>query len=220
MALLSGPYDDASRRSQVSSSAAVRVEPLAARGRQSTRDALLDAVDELLVERGWSGCSLQALARRAGLTTGAVYSTFGSRGALIAAAMVRRTDGVSGLPVDEPDLGRAVSAYARTFHALGSGPAGANLLTVQLDLLRLSTTDPSLGDAMKEAYAGLLARLVADIEARAGRRRLPASAEVLAQRMVAVLQGLTLQAFALGQDFGEQSFVDAALTAIGLPAGR
>ncbi len=201
-------------------SAAVTVDPVAARGRQSTREALLDAVDELLMERGWAGCSLQALARRAGLTTGAVYSTFGSRGALIAAAMMRRTDGVSGLPADEPDLARAVSAYARTFHALGTGAAGANLLTAQLDLLRLSTTDPALAAAMKEAYAGLLAGLVVGIETRAGRRRLPAPADVLAQRMVAVLQGLTLQTFALGQDFGEQVFVDAALSAIGLPPRR
>jgi AcrR family transcriptional regulator len=203
-----------------SSAAPARVESLLVRGRESTREALLDAVDELLTERGWAGCSLQALARQAGLTTGAVYSTFGSRGALIAAAMVRRTAGVSGLPADEPDLGRAVSAYARTFHSLGSGAAGANLLTAQLDLLRLSTTDPSLAAAMKESFERLVDGLVVDIESRAGRRRLPAPAEVLAQRMVAVLQGLTIQSFALGQDFGAQVYVDAALTAIGLPTGR
>src|SRR3982751_1595737 len=92
------------------SSAAARL-----RGRTSTRERLLQAVDELHAERGWTACSLQAVARRAGLTTGAVYSTFGSRGALLAAWMVRRVED-QGLPEDEPDLRRAVEAFARGYY--------------------------------------------------------------------------------------------------------
>ena len=200
------------------SSSADRLSPAPqARGRASTREALLDAVDDLLVERGWAACSLQAVSRRAGLTTGAVYSTFGSRGALIAAAMTRRTADVGRLPANEPDLTRAVAAYARTFWRMGRGADGANLLTAQLDLLRLGTTDPSLKEAMADAYTRLLDGLIGDIETRATGQALPAPAAVLAQRMIAVLQGLTLQRFALGAEIAERVFVDAALAAIGLP---
>lgn len=197
-------------------------EPLESpRGRTTTREALLDAVDELLVERGWAGCSLQAVARRAGLTTGAVYSTFGSRGALIAAYMVRRTADVSGLAPDEPDLARAVAAYARTFSAMGRGVAGSHLLTAQLDLMRMAATDPALAEPMRAAYTRQLAGLVSDIEVRARSQELPAAPAEVAQRMVAVLQGLTLQRFALADDFDEQVFVDAALAAIGMsPEGH
>src|SRR3982751_3576884 len=95
------------------SSAAARL-----RGRTSTRERLLDAVDELQAERGWTGCSLPAGARGAGLPTGPVYSTFGSRGALLAAWMVRRVENY-GMPADEPDLHRAVAAFARGYYESG-----------------------------------------------------------------------------------------------------
>src|SRR3954454_8137869 len=82
------------------------------RGRADTRERLLAAVGELRADRGWPACSLQAVPRRAGLTTGAVYSTFGSRGALLAAWMVRRVERFD-LPADEPELAGAVTAFAR-----------------------------------------------------------------------------------------------------------
>lgn len=188
----------------------------AERGRPGTREALLDAVDALMAERGWAACSLQEIARRAGLTTGAVYSAFGSRGALLAAAMLRRVSAVAQLPADEPDLARAVAAYARTYYAMGSGTAGARLVTAQLDLLRLSATDSALESALRQAYTEVLEGMAAELQERGG-AKLPAPPLELAHRMVAVLQGLTLQQIALSKSLGERAFVDAALTAVGLP---
>ena len=193
------------------------VEP-APRGRPGTREALLNAVDELTAERGWHGCSLQAVARRAGLTTGAVYSTFGSRGALLAAAMLRRITDLAVLREDEPDLARAVAAYARDYYAMGRAEGAAALMIAQADLLRLSTTDPAVHDALRDSYAGLFARLTADIAARAGRRRLVAPPAELTHRLVGVLQGLTLQQTVLDVDLGEDAFVSAALNVTGLAA--
>jgi AcrR family transcriptional regulator len=50
-----------------------------------TRQRLLVAAMSEVSERGMAGASLDAIAARAGLTKGAVYSTFGSRGDLLLA---------------------------------------------------------------------------------------------------------------------------------------
>src|SRR5438045_2832942 len=56
---------------------------LSGRGREETRRRLLDAAAEHLARVGYESASLAAIARSAGLTTGAVYSTFGSKRELL-----------------------------------------------------------------------------------------------------------------------------------------
>ncbi|MDP9182585.1 MAG: TetR/AcrR family transcriptional regulator [Actinomycetota bacterium] len=184
----------------------------AERGRPGTRDALLDAVDAIVAERGYAACSLQAVARRAGLTTGAVYSTFGSRGALLAAANERRSAD-AGLPADEPDLRKAVSALARNYYDVGQNPERFNLVLAQLDLVRLGFTDPGVAESLHETYTRMHAALADDLERRAG-GSLPGPGLEVSQRLVAVLQGLMLQSIAFGGDIPERVFVEAALAAV------
>ena len=184
----------------------------AERGRQGTRDALLDAVDELVAERGWSACSLQAVTRRAGLTTGAVYSAFGSRGALLAASVERRSAD-AGMPEDEPDLERAVTAVARSYWRAGQTQEGVNLVLAQLDLLRLGFTDASVAESLHDTYTRMHAQLADDIEHRA-QGALPAPALEVSQRLMGVLQGLMLQSIAFGGQIPERVFIEAALAAI------
>lgn len=183
------------------------------RGRAGTRERLLDAVGELRAERGWAACSLQAVARRAGLTTGAVYSTFGSRGALLAAWMVRRVEN-EGLPADEPDLVSAVAAFARSYHRQTQHAEGLELVTTQLDLVRLAATDPPLADALREGFEQLLGELVAGLDAR-GALVEGLTTQQLARRLVGVLQGLLIQTIGFSAPVTEQDFVDAALAVIG-----
>jgi AcrR family transcriptional regulator len=185
-----------------------------ARGKQSTREALLDAVEELLAERGWMACSLQAVTRRAGLTTGAVYSTFGSRGALLAAAMMRRTEANASLPVDEPDLTKAVMLYASNYWSATQNDEGVQLVTLQLDLMRLANDDPSIADALGSAYEGLIATMVADFDTRGFAVQGVTTLDAV-RRLVGVLQGLTLQNVAFDAQIGEAAFVAAALAAVG-----
>lgn len=190
--------------------------PAPPRGRASTRQALLDAVDELTAERGWSACSLQAVARRAGLTTGAVYSTFGSRAALLVAAMLRRTESMAGLPADEPDLAGAVTRYARAYWAALRDEAGRNLLTAQLDLLRVAATQPELREALARAHTELLEAMAEQLTARG----FTGDAAVVVRRMVGVLQGLALQQFAFATDIPREEFVEAALVTVGVAPVR
>jgi AcrR family transcriptional regulator len=54
----------------------------------STRGRLLAAARELLVARGYQATTVQAVARRAGLTTGAIYANFGGKQELMAHAVL------------------------------------------------------------------------------------------------------------------------------------
>src|SRR4051794_25000797 len=182
------------------------------RGRADTRERLLAAVGELRAERGWAACSLQAVARRAGLTTGAVYSTFGSRGALLAAWMVHRVERF-GLPDDEADVGRAVTAFARSYYSQTQTTEGLELVTTQLDLVRLAATDPALAEALRDGYQQLLDGLVTGLDQRGARVRGVTTLQ-LAQRLVGVLQGLLIQTIGFSAPVTEQDFIDAALAVL------
>jgi AcrR family transcriptional regulator len=59
----------------------------------ATRRALLDATLSLLTERGESGVRVTEVARRAGTTTGAIYSHFRDRAELLAAAYIDKFEG-------------------------------------------------------------------------------------------------------------------------------
>ena len=54
----------------------------------STRDRLLTAAYELLITNGYQASTLQAVARRAGLTTGAIYAHFDGKQELMAHAVL------------------------------------------------------------------------------------------------------------------------------------
>jgi AcrR family transcriptional regulator len=59
--------------------------PTQAERNQATREALLHAGRELFAERGYTDVSVQSVATRAGVTTGALYHQFGSKQALFTA---------------------------------------------------------------------------------------------------------------------------------------
>ncbi|MFG1935039.1 TetR/AcrR family transcriptional regulator [Mycobacterium sp. NPDC048908] len=53
------------------------------------RDAVLDAAEDLAVEGGVTAVTIRAVAERAGISNGAIYHAFGSRGGLVGRAWVR-----------------------------------------------------------------------------------------------------------------------------------
>ena len=66
-----------------------------------TRDALLDAAEELFAERGFDGTSLRAVTRYAGANLAAVHYHFGSKEELVQAVLRRRLE-----PLAAERLGR------------------------------------------------------------------------------------------------------------------
>jgi AcrR family transcriptional regulator len=55
----------------------------------TTRDRLLDAAAEVFCERGYDGTTVAEVARRAGLTTGAIYANFRDKAELLLKAIER-----------------------------------------------------------------------------------------------------------------------------------
>jgi AcrR family transcriptional regulator len=53
------------------------------------RDAMLDAAEALAVEGGVKAVTIRAVSERAGISNGAIYHAFGSRGGLVGRAWVR-----------------------------------------------------------------------------------------------------------------------------------
>lgn len=56
--------------------------------RRSTRERLLQAAADVFLEKGYVGTRVQEIARRAGLTTGAIYGIFESKAALLSEAIL------------------------------------------------------------------------------------------------------------------------------------
>jgi AcrR family transcriptional regulator len=59
------------------------------RPRVYDRDAMLDAAEDLAVEGGLTAVTIRAVSERAGISNGAIYHAFGSRGGLVGRAWVR-----------------------------------------------------------------------------------------------------------------------------------
>ena len=53
------------------------------------RDAMLDAAEDLAVDGGVKAVTIRAVSERAGISNGAIYHAFGSRGGLVGRAWVR-----------------------------------------------------------------------------------------------------------------------------------
>jgi len=63
-----------------------------AQSTDATRDRLLDAAASVFAERGYDRAGVQEIARRAGLTTGAIYGRFTGKADLLQAAIESRTN--------------------------------------------------------------------------------------------------------------------------------
>lgn len=64
-----------------------RIASTAATSPERTRQRLLDAATDVFLEKGYEGTRVAEIARRAGLTTGAIYGNFDSKAHLLTAAL-------------------------------------------------------------------------------------------------------------------------------------
>lgn len=116
--------------------------------RAATRAALLDAALECLVEYGYDGTTTGRVCERAGVSRGAHLHHFGTRPALVAAALeelaTRRLDDirrdVASLPTGEERVERALDAIWGWF----TGP----LFSASVDLAAAARTDVELRDSL------------------------------------------------------------------------
>ena len=115
----------------------------------SVRDAIVDAVDTLVRERGWSATTMADVARAAGVSRQTVYNEFGTRQELVQAYVVREIDA----------LVSAVEAHVRA-HADDARAALSGAFGL---FLKLASDEPLVRIIVADAEGGELIRLLTTI---------------------------------------------------------
>jgi AcrR family transcriptional regulator len=119
----------------------------------STRGRLLSAAYELLVRDGYQATTVQSIARRAGLTTGAIYANFANKQELMALSVLENWNDVQGQPLSEavgtgpddaPGLAEGLLAYLAQLMAEPAGPEHRALTEVTGAVLRDAEPSPLL----------------------------------------------------------------------------
>jgi AcrR family transcriptional regulator len=163
--------------------------------RAAMKGKVLAATIDCLVERGYANTSTRHIARRAGVTVGAVQHHFDSKAELMAAALRQLGERMADdFLAEAPDGGSATERVAVLLDRMWAVHRGP-LFDAGLELAVAARTDPELRDAMSavsQAFAlrvaeGML-QTFPDLAAR------PGFAEAVMVGL-ATLRGLALPAF-------------------------
>src|ERR1700752_5086005 len=120
--------------------------------RDRTRAALLEAARGLIREKGFERTTLEAVARRAGMTTGAIYGNFKNRDELFIA--LGQTYWAPVKPRIKPG-----ATFAEVMHAMGEAtlaaiPGRTTAAVGRLTGLAYTLTSPDLRARVREVTAG------------------------------------------------------------------
>ena len=161
--------------------------------RERTRTALLDAALALTREKGFEDTTLQDVAARAGMTTGAIYGNFKNRDELFMALAVRQWAAI------KPSV-RSGASFAETMRAMADAvlaavperqPTAVGALTFRAYALRHPNVRASFRAEMEKG----LAAGAAWIEATFPADELPMPADILVRVINVVIEGLLFQRF-------------------------
>ncbi len=176
-----------------------------AQARQRNHDALVDAAVAEMAHKGYAAARLEDIAERAELTTGAIYSIFGSKQNLMVAAARRFANDFDAelAPLQEAELtlAEALRGIAVAYHRAAVDPLARQRLAFDLELLTLVLRDPAAGrnlvEAVPQQTEELIARLLTGrkITERARAPRTTAEqARELAPAVASLLGGLVQRA--------------------------
>jgi AcrR family transcriptional regulator len=126
---------------------------------------LLDAAAEVFAERGYEGAGVAEIARRAGVTTGAIYGRFTGKADLLAAALDARTsDELDALFADHRFEGRAEDILTVVgSHLVDRTPTSGEPLL--LEAFVAARRDPAVAELLRDRMDERHGRLVEIIEA-------------------------------------------------------
>ncbi|MEU6716426.1 TetR family transcriptional regulator [Nonomuraea sp. NPDC046802] len=167
-----------------------------AEAKEHNRRALLDAARQIVARDG-PRARLEEIAERAGLTTGAVYSLFGSKNGLFIALVTDylgpHYDDLERSVAAGPDLVEAVEGLARHYRRLCDDPDALRHLSFELSLQDLALRDPELAPKLAASVRAHEERLTALLSGRAhaGNVLTLRQARRLATSLRALLVGLS-----------------------------
>lgn len=163
------------------------------RGPRDTRERLVRAAAEVFREKGYTGSRVQEIARRAGFTSGALYSHFDSRAELLAEAIAAEnsrmfatlSDGLgSSVDVDAAAVASSLAQFVR----MDSSPTDQ----LMLDGFAICTRDAEARGRIGDSVGQLIDHLAASIgimDVRDG-SAIDADPDGVAYLMVAFLTGV------------------------------
>ncbi|MFI6798789.1 TetR/AcrR family transcriptional regulator [Streptosporangium canum] len=192
--------------------------------RERNRRALLDAAFHVVSRDGYRA-RLEEIAERADLTTGAVYSLFGSKSGLVAALVTdylrpHYEEIEQAIPA-EMDLLEAVDAFARHYRRSCDAPDALSGLSLQFTLLDMALHDPELGSRLAASVRTQESHLIALFTGRSHHGNVVTAhqAQRLATALRALFVGLS-QGVMLGLAHGadEQYFADTACALVSATA--
>ena len=165
--------------------------------RAQTRARLLNAAGTVFAERGYDRASLDDVAAAAGLTKGAVYSSFASKDELFYALMRERIgeriDLVAEAAERQPTVGDITPNASSALAELISSQADWHLLFIEFWARAIRDPDLSKEFARERRSArALIARVLQERAAEAN-VDLPATAEQLAVAVLALSNGIAIE---------------------------
>lgn len=165
--------------------------------REATRERVLDAALKVFGERGISASSVNDVAAAAGLTKGAVYSSFASKDELVLAIMeqhvMERLSGAISVFASAPDLRTAFAeAGAGLVDALRSDAVWHRMLA---EYFALSAHDAVLHEALQSRRREARSSVARALTSLATRHdvQLPMPAEEFALVLIALSNGLGIE---------------------------
>jgi AcrR family transcriptional regulator len=179
-----------------------------AEAKEHNRRTLLDAARRIVARDGHRA-KLEEIAEQADLTTGAIYSLFGSKNglliALVADHLGPHDEGLEQLLPADLALVDAVDAFARHYRRLCEDPDALRHLSFEISLQDLALRDPELQPKLAASVRAHEERLAALLTGRShdGAPLTPRQAQRLATAVRGLLVGLS-QGVILGR-------IDAAL---------
>jgi AcrR family transcriptional regulator len=185
--------------------------------RDRTRAALLEAARAVLREKGHARTTLEDVAARAGMTTGAIYGNFRNRDELFIALAEAYW------PPIKPRL-HAGATFAQAMHAMAAAliealPDRALVATGRLTGMAYALEDPELQRRVREFTSASYEFGAAWLETLADGGTLPMPADRLVRVIHALIEGLTFQRLLTPELFPDE-VIYAAFGALAAPARR
>jgi AcrR family transcriptional regulator len=175
--------------------------------RDRTRAKLLEAARTVIREKGYARTTLKAVARRAGMTTGAIYGNFKNRDELFIA--LGQTYWAPVTPRLKPGATFAEAMRAMAEATLEAIPERTTAAVGRLTGLAYALTSPDLRARVREITAGSYELGAEWLRTLGDERELPLPPEHLVRVIHALIEGLVLQRILTPELFPDEVFFAA-----------